>query len=114
MNDHNTSDIPTPPKTTRVMHGIHADYHSWIGFIVGVLICTSIYISTGINRSAQQSPPHNIDTIVEYVSRDMTDSPLRNNLLIVFGTEYNGDSQELNKLLSKYAEIKLSQINPSI
>lgn len=107
MNKLNTSDATTTHKNTITTY-------AWVGFCIGFLICAGISIYTKINLIPQQPPACTIDTIVDYISKDMTESPLRNNLLIVFGTEYNGDSQELNKLLNRYAEIKLSQINPGI
>ena len=52
----------------------------------------------------------NAESIAEYVVEQMPESHLRNNLMIVMGSEYSGDSAELNELLRAYAEMKLKQM----
>ena len=74
---------------------------------LGVFILLSLLSSDGPKQNDATLTP---EAVVNYVAEDMPESHLRSNLLIAFGAEYNGDSQELSELLRTYAEMKLKQM----
>lgn len=47
---------------------------------------------------------------VESWIETLPDSSFKSNLYIVFGAEYGGDSEELNKLLKAFLEIRIQEL----
>jgi predicted PurR-regulated permease PerM len=47
---------------------------------------------------------------VEQWLGNLPDSTFKSNLLVVFGAEYGGDSEELNKLLNAFIEIRIQEL----
>lgn len=47
---------------------------------------------------------------VEKWIQELPDSSFKSNLLTVFGAEYGGDSDELNKLMKAFIEIRLQEL----
>ena len=47
---------------------------------------------------------------VEQWLGNLPESTFKSNLLVVFGAEYGGDSEELNKLLNAFIEIRIQEL----
>lgn len=88
---------------------------AWNVFTMIMIIALSFLCFYSINEEQQPAAPTiTAQAMATYVSTQMPDSHLRSNLLVVFGTELNGDSQELNALLLKYAEVKIKQMDKGL
>ena len=93
-----TSMNPTKPTT------LFADI--CLGAFAGV----AVFITTSLMSVVPKTNNSiTVDGIAEYVV-EMPESAFKKNLLTVFGAEYNGDSAELNQLLTSYSMMKLEEM----
>lgn len=83
--------------------------------VCAVLVATIISIGSYFNNApAEDAMQIKADSIAEFVVDEMPDSPLRNNLMTVFGAEYAGSSEELNEVLRAYAKMKVQELNKGL
>jgi hypothetical protein len=83
--------------------------------VCAVLVATIISIGSYFkNAPAEDAMQIKADSIAEFVVDEMPDSPLRNNLMTVFGAEYAGSSEELNEVLRAYAKMKVQELNKGL
>jgi hypothetical protein len=99
--------------------------HKTIVAIIAAIyvVSTAIIIAVNYNSSQEQSQTQEIiknikispealrpaKTLQEFIN-ELPDGSLKSNLMIVIGTEYSGDSQQLNEILQAYAKLKIKEI----
>lgn len=82
--------------------------------LVALIVSVGAFLGNHKPVVAKQDNVAKMEIMAQYVIDEMPDSALRSNLLTVFGAEYAGESQMLNKLMLKYAEMKIQQLNNGI
>lgn len=76
--------------------------------IIATLVSVHGYVQ---NEYKPASKSIDADKFAEFVIDEMPDSPLRSNLLTVFGAEFAGSSQELNQILQAYSKMKIQELS---
>lgn len=82
-----------------------------VALACALLTVTFVTLSGFMQEKPVQINKTLVDEFAEYIVVEMPACALRSNLLIVFGTEYAGDSQELNDMLQAYSEIKMQKMS---
>lgn len=84
-----------------------------IGMFFVTIFIFSFWDETPIKREIKVETIEQIVNVkdVEKWVNSLQDSPLKSNLLTVLGAEYGGDSEELNKLMKAFIEIRLQELN---
>lgn len=60
-----------------------------------------------------QKPKDSLASIIDQVEK-LPDGPFKRNMYTIIGTEYAGDSVKLNKMLQKYSEEMIKQLEKGI
>jgi hypothetical protein len=60
-----------------------------------------------------QKPKDSLASIIDQVEK-LPDGPFKRNMFTIIGTEYAGDSVKLNKMLQKYSEEMIKQLEKGI
>lgn len=82
-----------------------------VALACALLTAAFVTFSSFVNNQQTQINKQLVDEFAEYIVDDMPACALRSNLLIVFGTEYAGDSQELNELLQAFSQMKIQELS---
>jgi uncharacterized membrane protein affecting hemolysin expression len=82
-----------------------------VALACALLTAAVVAFSSFVNNQQTQINNQLVDEFAEYIVDEMPACALRSNLLIVFGTEYAGDSQELNELLQAFSQMKIQELS---
>lgn len=82
-----------------------------VALACALLTAAVVAISSCVQQQQTSINKPLVDEFAEYIVDEMPACALRSNLLIVFGTEYAGDSQELNELLQAFSQMKIQELS---
>lgn len=82
-----------------------------VALACALLTAAVVAFSSFVSNQQTQINNQLVDEFAEYIVDEMPACALRSNLLIVFGTEYAGDSQELNELLQAFSQMKIQELS---
>jgi uncharacterized protein YpmS len=81
---------------------------------IAAMVITSVYMVNDVKDSKTAQPTLTVRTPTQRLRNLIDslpeDSTLRSNLTIVLGAEYCSDTNNLNELLTTYAEFKIKQL----